>query len=74
MKPPINLSTGRIVFHRPAQNGATEAYLLNNECMTNAEWAEYCQLTAPKAAPVAPKKTWAQIKALTSAKQSLTVN
>lgn len=61
MKPPINLSTGRIVFHRPAQNGAIEAYLLNNECMTNAEWAEYCQLTAPK--PTPSKRTWAQIKA-----------
>jgi hypothetical protein len=57
MKPPINLSTGRIVFHRAAQNGAIEAYLLNGECMTSAEWAEYCQLTAPV------KRTWAQIKA-----------
>lgn len=65
MKPPINLSTGRVVFHRAAQNNAIEAYLLNGECMTNAEWAEYCQLTAPKAAPV--KRTWAQIKANRSA-------
>ena len=71
MKPPVNLSTGRIVFHRPAQNGSTEAYLLSGECMTNAEWVEYCRLTAP---PLAPKKTWAQIKALTSARNSLTVN
>jgi hypothetical protein len=60
-KLPVNLSSGRIVFHRPAQNGATEAYLLNGECMTNTEWTEYCRLTAPKAAPV--KRTWAQIKA-----------
>ena len=59
-KQPVNLSSGRVVFHRPAQNGATEAYLLNGECMTNTEWTEYCQLTAPKVAPV--KRTWAQIK------------
>lgn len=72
MKPPVNLSTGRIVFHRPAQNGAIEAYLLNGECMTNAEWVEYCEITAPP--PVAPKKTWAQVKVLTNAKHSLTVN
>jgi hypothetical protein len=65
MKPPINLSTGRIVFHRAHENGSTEAYLLNGECMTNAEWTEYCQLTAPKPAPV--KRTWAQIKADRSA-------
>lgn len=61
MKSPIYLSTGQIVFHRQHENGATEAYLLNNECMTNAEWAEYCQLTAPKPKPA--KLTWAQIKA-----------
>lgn len=61
MKPPFNLSTGSIVFHREHENGATEAYLLDNECMTNAEWAEYCQATAPK--PKSVKRTWAQIKA-----------
>ena len=61
MKPPIYLSTGRIVFHRPHENGSIEAYLLNNECMTDSEWTEYCKLTAPKPKPVKP--TWAQIKA-----------
>jgi hypothetical protein len=60
MKPPIYLSTGRIVFHRLHENGSTEAYLLNNECMTDSEWTEYCQLTAPTPKPKKP--TWAQIK------------
>ena len=57
----ITLSTGRVVYHRPALNGATEAYLMNGECMTNLEWKEYCVITAPKEAP--KKRTWAQIKA-----------
>ena len=61
MKPPIYLSTGRIVFHRPYTNGAIEAYLLNNECMTDSEWTEYCQLTAPTRKP--SKLTWTQIMA-----------
>lgn len=61
MKPPIILSTGRIVFHRPCANGAIEAYLLNAEAMTEAEWQEYCTITMPK--PTKPiKPTWAQIK------------
>lgn len=60
MKPQVFLSTGRIVFHRQHENGSTEAYLLNNECMTDSEWTEYCQLTAPTPKPKKP--TWAQIK------------
>lgn len=43
MKPNITLSTGRVVYHRPYKNGATEAYLLNDETMTDDEWQEYCQ-------------------------------
>lgn len=61
MKFPITLSTGRTVFHRPYHNGATEAYLLNDDTMTEAEWQEYCAISMPK--PTKPiRPTWEQIK------------
>ena len=48
-RPPITLSTGRIVLHRPylsngEPNGATEAYLQDGSEMTDDEWAEYCSI------------------------------
>jgi hypothetical protein len=65
MKPSITLSNGRIVAHRDylltGQPYATEAYMLDGGHMTDFEWSEYCNLTAPKPKPVKP--TWAQIKA-----------
>jgi hypothetical protein len=64
MKPNITLSNGRIVAHRhyllTGQPYATEAFMLDGGYMTDFEWAEYCQLTAPKPKV---KTTWAQIKA-----------
>ena len=64
-KPNITLSTGRIVAHRPYlsnghPNGATEAYLLDGDVMTDSEWEEYVRITMPK--PKAKKPTWAEIK------------
>jgi len=52
-KPDILLSTGRTVSHRPylsngKPNGATEAYIVGGDEMTNEEWAEYCKITMPK--------------------------
>lgn len=64
MKQDIQLSTGRIVSHRPylsagEPNGATEAYMQDGGEMSDAEWAEYVRLSAP-----APKRkpTWQDIK------------
>jgi len=51
MKPNIQLSNGRIVTHRPYDNGATEAFMQDGGEMSDAEWAEYVRLTAP-----APKR------------------
>jgi hypothetical protein len=36
------LSTGNVVAERPLENGATEAYLLGGDNMTEREWEEYC--------------------------------
>jgi len=51
MKTNITLSSGRIVAHRDYVHAgkpyATEAYMLDGGYMTDSEWAEYCQLTAP---------------------------
>lgn len=64
-KPNITLSTGRVVAHRPylsngVPNGVTEAYLLNGDVMTDAEWTEYVKLSNP----MQPKNklSWADIK------------
>ena len=48
-KPNIQLSTGRVVAHRPylsngQPNGATEAYLTDGTEMTDDEWTEYCSI------------------------------
>jgi hypothetical protein len=43
--PPLRLSTGRTVLHKPMQNGAEEAYFSDGSEMTDAEWKEYCALT-----------------------------
>lgn len=62
MKQDIQLSTGRIVSHRPyLTSGATEAYIVGGGEMTNDEWSEYTRLNAP-----VPKRkvTWQDIKAL----------
>lgn len=65
MRSNVTLSTGRTVAHRPylsagEPNGATEAYIVGGCEMTDAEWREYCSLTAPPATPKKP--TWAEIK------------
>lgn len=64
-KPNITLSTGRIVAHRPclsngAPNGATEAYLIDGDVMTDAEWKEYVKLSTPIHRE--KKLSWAEIK------------
>lgn len=48
MRKDITLSTGRTIGHRPylingQPNGATEAFVIDGDEMTNAEWVEYCQ-------------------------------
>ena len=65
MRSNVTLSNGRIVAHRPylsagVPNGATEAYMIDGVEMNDAEWREYCLLTAPPAPPKKP--TWAEIK------------
>ena len=62
MKQDIQLSTGRIVSHKPylsagKPNGATEAFILQkitlngvifeaHKGMTHDEWVEYCKITS----------------------------
>lgn len=41
---PVTLSTGRVALHRLLQNGAQEVYFQDESEMTNAEWAEYCDI------------------------------
>jgi len=53
MRENIILSTGRTIGHRPylingQPNGATEAFVIDGDEMTNAEWVEYCQIINPK--------------------------
>jgi hypothetical protein len=66
LRPNITLSNGRVVAHRAylsngEPNGATEAYMLDNGNMSNAEWVEYCSIINPPSKPV-KKPTWEQIK------------
>ena len=49
MRKNITLSTGRTIGHRPylvngEPNGATEAFVIGGDQMTNAEWSEYCKI------------------------------
>jgi hypothetical protein len=55
MRKNITLSTGRTIGHRPylingQPNGATEAYVIDGDAMTNEEWSEYCQIINSKVA------------------------
>ncbi len=38
----FTLANGRIILHRPLDNGANEAYMADGAPMTEAEWHEYC--------------------------------
>ena len=53
MRENIILSSGRTIGHRPylingIPNGATEAFVIDGDEMTNAEWVEYCQIINQK--------------------------
>src|SRR5688572_5724544 len=41
-KPDVRLSSGTVVKHLPMQNGATYAYIGNDDEMTESDWQEYC--------------------------------
>lgn len=42
-KPPVRLSTGRVVRHYAMASGATSAEV-DGPDMSEAEWQEYCEL------------------------------
>jgi hypothetical protein len=56
MRKDIELSTGRIVSHRPylsngEPNGATEAFIVGDHEMTNEEWQEYVSIIHSEKTP-----------------------
>ena len=56
MRKDIELSTGRIVSHRPylsngEPNGAIEAFIVGGHEMTNEEWLEYVSIIHSEKTP-----------------------